>query len=424
MDDNKNKLNSELSETGADTAADKRFDVLDHIDLDDLSADSRSGDADEFLEDIFGTNTSKMGAGKDKKRNSGAYQNGKMTAEAASEPTVLPDPSAFSDTASVKASMSETGTIEIAKKSSPGKASAAGTNPGAKPGAASGGKVGAVSMAQVKKLASTVTALLEGGKLSSAIDIVLSLRGANRTALRENVSVTIPLGSRDSDLRRISAGALIQSYLDNGKIVRRDIEDKLYAIIESSEPEYDDDDEIIEQTPADILYKVTACMAFVAELTERSGNHPDEKNAMYAAGDSVLDQFMADNMAEVQKKNKKRLAVLSEAIKASGGQVAQKFAYYYEASKKSAQSPVMSFIGDALAFRVALGVISVLCLLTLGFYIFTKSPLLTFVAKDSAIMIFVIMAEVFFMIGMALLCVIIGFGGRMRALKKTGKKSK
>lgn len=405
MDDNKNKLNSELSETGTDLTADKRFDVLDQIDLDDLSADSRADDADDFLEDFFGTNAPDNGTAKGR----GTSKSGKMTAEAGSESA------AVSDSGAVKASMSETGTFEIAKKKTPAKTGAV---------ANASAKAPAVNAAQIQKISHTVTALLEGGKLSSAIDIILSLRGVNRTAVKENVSVTIPLGSRDSDLRRIAAGALIQSYLENGKIVRRDIEDKLYAIIESSEPEYDDDDEIIEQTPADILYKVTACMAFVAELTERSGNHPDEKNAMYAAGDSVLDQFMADNMAEVQKKNKKRLAVLSEAIKASGGQVAVKFEHYYEASRKSAQSPVMRFIGDALAFRVTLGVIGVLCLLTLGFYLFTKSPLLTFVAKDSAVMVFVIMAEVFFMIGMALLCVIIGFGGRMRALKKSEKKSK
>lgn len=410
MNDDKNKNNSELSGNSADSVADKRFDVLDQIELDDLRAGNRAGDADEFLEDFFNTNVSRRnGSDGGAKENGSPLRNGKMSSEAGADSAVA------SASAPVEASMSETGTFEIAKKNSP--------KSGPSHNVASP-KSGAPSAAQVQKIAHTVTALLEGGKLSSAIDIVLSLRGASRNAVRENVSVTIPLGSRDSDLRRISAGALIQSYLENGKIVRRDIEDKLYAIIESSEPEYDDDDEIIEQTPEDILYKVTACMAFVAELTERSGNHPDEKNAMYSAGDSVLDQFLSDNMAEVQRKNKKRLAVLAEAIKASGGQVAQKFTHYYEASKKSAQSPVMRFLGDALAFRVTMSVIGVLCLLTLGFYIFTSSPIMKFVAKDNAVMAFVIMAEIFFMVGMALLCVIIGFGGRMRALKKASKKLK
>ncbi len=419
MDENKNKINSGLSGTDADSDADKRFDILDQIDLDDL----RRNSADDFLEDIFNTGVPKRSnADSTSKITDNAVINEKSAAQNGESSD------ARLDSGAVEASLSETGTFEIAKKVSPKQVHAAKPKAGAKhvspakPGKAA--KAAAPDAAQVQKISRTITALLETGKLSGAIDIVLSLRGATRAAVKDNVSVTIPLGSRDCDLRRISAGALIQSYLDNGKIIRRDIEDKLYAIIESSEPEYDDDDEIIEQTPEDILYKVTACMAFVAELTERSGNHPDEKNVMYAAGDSVFDLFMADNMAEVQKKSKKRLAVLSEAIKASGGQVAKKFEHYYEASKKSAQSPVMRFLGDALAFRVTMAVICVLCLLTLGFYLFTSSPLLTFVAKDSAVMAFVIMAEVFFMIGMVLLCVIIGFGGRMRALNKTKKQSK
>lgn len=425
MDDNKNKKISDLSENGGDTA-DSRFDVLDQLNVDGMSDDGKDFDS-SFLEDLFATDAQKRSTVADNRSAAdsrhavaggtptatGTPAAAKRAAEAASDAAAaLSDSAVPSASAAVKASMSDTGTIEIAKKKSP-------KTPGAKASPAA-----APAAAQVQKISRTITSLLEGGKLSSAIDVVLSLRGAIRTAVRENVSVTIPLGSRDSDLRRIAAGALIQSYLENGKILRRDIEDKLYAIIESSEPEYDDDDEIIEQSPADILYKVTACMVFVAELTERSGNHPAEKNAMYAAGDSLLDQFLTDNIDEVQKKNKKRLAVLAEAIKASGGQVAEKFVRYYEASKKSAQSPVMSFLGDSRAFHVTVGVICVLCLLTLGFYIFTTSPLMSFVAKDSTVMLFVIMAEVFFMIGMSLLCVIIGYGGRMRALKKSKKKAK
>lgn len=420
MEENKKRMNSGAPENADGSAADKRFDVLDRVDFDDLSDKSAVND-DIFLEELFGGDVPEKSAGGNQAESAPDTATVGSAAKPAEKSPDQADGAGISDSAgiasgsdAVKASMSDTGTIEIGKKRKPG----AGKSAGAKASFQA-----APSASQVQKIAETVTALLERGKLSSAVDVVLSLRGASRTAVRENVSVTIPLGSRDSDLRRIAAGALIQSYLENGKIVRRDIEDKLYAIIESSEPEYDDDDEIIEQTPEDILYKVTACMTFVAELTERSGNHPDEKNAMYAAGDSLLDQFLSDNMGEVQKKNKKRLAVLAEAIKASGGQVADKFAHYYEATKQSGRSPVMHFLGDSIAFRVAAGVICALCLLTLGFYIFTDSPLLSFVAKDTTVMLFVIMAEVFFMIGMALLCVIIGFGGKMRAEKKARKKS-
>ena len=280
----------------------------------------------------------------------------------------------------------------------------------------------------VDRAAKTISSLVEAGKLSSALDLVLCLRGSFRQAVREKAHITIPLGSRDADLRRIAAGALIQSYLEQGKIVRRDIENKLYAIIESSEPEYDEDDEVIEQTDDDIRYKVTACMVFAAELTERSGNHPDEKSAMYASGDSALDQFLAENLGEVQRTNKKRLSTLAAAIAASGGEVADKFAYYYDDAKKNGETAASRFFGASVAFKAAAAIVGVLCLITLILYIvkFPSSGLnasfISFVAKEnSPIMLFTIAAEVFALIGMGILCVIVSLAGQNKDTKKSGK---
>lgn len=87
----------------------------------------------------------------------------------------------------------------------------------------------------VNDASAAITRFLDSGKLSSALDLVFTLKGALRLAVKDTVNVTIPMGSHDNELRQIAAGALIQSYLEQGKIVRRDIEEKLYAIIESSD---------------------------------------------------------------------------------------------------------------------------------------------------------------------------------------------
>ena len=133
--------------------------------------------------------------------------------------------------------------------------------------AQSGAQKQSFSEQDVMALCTRISSLMDKSRFEDALSIVFSLRGDARRAVRDNLSVTIPMGSRDGDLRGIAAGALVQSYLELGKIVRRDIEEKLFAIIESSEPEYDEDDEIIEQTPDDILYKVTACVIFMCVMT-------------------------------------------------------------------------------------------------------------------------------------------------------------
>lgn len=447
MNDDKIRNDSELPENTKNDA-DSRFDVLDHLHLeditrndysvgvesadaagnaaaeDDLSADADFSDSD--FDDILGELDE--------------FER-QMTGESVAAP-VIPDVSAFEEAQNEsreknapaapeeKASprkeregLSDTGTIQFthgevdrAKPAATGAKKAAGAKP------KSSGK--GFSSSDVDRAAETISSLVESGKLSSALDLVLCLRGAFRQSVREKASITIPLGSRDSDLRRIAAGALIQSYLEQGKIVRRDIENKLFAIIESSEPEINADDEVVEQTEEDVLYKVTACMTFAAELTERSGNHPDEKRAMYASGDSVLDSFLADNIDEVSRTNKKRLGVLAEAIKASGGEVADKFIGYYENAKEASGSPIARFFGDSTAFRIAAAVVGLLCFITLILYI-VKFPssginaqILGFVAKDnSPIMLFAIGAELFLTVGIALLCVVIGFGKKKKDQK-------
>ena len=277
---------------------------------------------------------------------------------------------------------------------------------------------------EARNAAQSISELLGAGRLSQALDKTLSVDEEIREAVKSNISVKIPLGSRDSDLRQIAAGALIQSYLDCGNIDRDDLEDKLFAIIESSEPEYDENDEIVEQTKDDVLYKVTACEVFAAELVEKSGSHPVQKRAMYGDDDSVLDACLFDNLTEVQKTNKKRLALLCGAVEASGGDVGEKFMLYYAEAKKANAPLIVKFFGDSPIFKIASAAIVALCLVSIGFYVFSASSIFSFVAKDSAIMLYVVMAEVFFIIGMALLCVIVGFGGKMKALKRAEKQQK
>ena len=181
--------------------------------------------------------------------------------------------------------------------------------------AQSGAQKQSFSEQDVMALCTRISSLMDKSRFEDALSIVFSLRGDARRAVRDNLSVTIPMGSRDGDLRGIAAGAPVQSYLELGKIVRRDIEEKLFAIIESSEPEYDEDDEIIEQTPDDILYKVTACVIFMCVMCEASGNHPNEKSALYDAGDSILDPSLSDHLDTVMKKQQAPSAtVLGEAI--------------------------------------------------------------------------------------------------------------
>lgn len=455
MNEDNLRKDSELSENTGTSAADRRFDVLDSADYADLTgerAEPVAKDAEDLSLDALLDELEALGKGTSSENAAEAsgvtetYDG--FSAANVAEPqstdaqNAPSEAAANAETANVKASLDkdyyasgdgddadpleDTGTIEFtrgtvdAPKKAPKKAE---KKPAKKPASVTEKK--GYTKEQVDRAALTISTLVEQGKLSSALDLVLCLRGAFRQAVREKASVTIPLGSRDADLRRIAAGALIQSYLEQGKIVRRDIEDKLYAIIESSEPEYDDDDEIIEQTPEDVLYKVTACMVFAAELTERSGKHPDEKNAMYASGDSVLDSFLADNLGEAVRTNGKRVDLLADALEASGGEVTQKFFEYYGETKSSGRSAIARFFGDSVAFKVAAGIVGLLCLITLILYV-TKFPssglnaqIFGFVAKENGpIMIFVIMAQVFALIGMSILCVIVGFAGKTKDRKR------
>lgn len=264
--------------------------------------------------------------------------------------------------------------------------------------------------ADVDEAAQTINRLMDAGKLERALDFVFTIKGPFRAAVRDAVTVTIPMGSHDSELRQIAAGALIQSYLEQGKIVRRDIEDKLFAIIESSEPEYDEDDEIIEQSPEEILYKVTSCIVLACTLCEASGNHQNEKSAMFASGDSVLDTFLTENLESVMRKYKKRTVIFAEAMKMQGGFVGAKFSAYVEESAKNLESPILKFLGEKTSFRVTAGVLLGLCLVAILVYLLNRSSLLSFVATDNIVMLFIIGAEVFFIVGMGLLSVLIGFG--------------
>ena len=453
MNDDKIKKTSDPSEKKADTA-DSRFDVLDNLDFDDVGSkdysvtvsEESSGDKVENTLDDLLSELDEMERRTEEWQNntdipyfapaSGFAPAGSPSGDSPAEPKkeAKYDTEAILDTVdqAPEVSADDTQTIEFTHGSVPSKREEA-QDDGAnrqrapKPAAKQGAPKKNYSLDDVDRAAQSISSLVETGKLSSALDLVLCLRGSFRQEVKEKASITIPLGSRDSDLRRIAAGALIQSYLDQGKIVRRDIENKLYAIIESSEPEYDQNDEIIEQSEDDLLYKVTACMVFAAELTERCGNHPDEKSAMYAAGDSVLDSFLADNMKEVQRSNKKRLAMLASAINASGGEVAAKFNEYYEDSKRTSGSSVSRFLGKDTSFWIATAVVGFVCLISVILYIFLfpSSGINTIIGKAAAdkspILWFAIFMELFFLIGMSLLCVIIvartNAGG-----KKNGKQ--
>lgn len=261
----------------------------------------------------------------------------------------------------------------------------------------------------VNEASSAITRMLEAGRLGAALDITFSLRGALRAAVRDTVTVTIPLGSHASELRQIAAGAMIQSYLEQGRIVGEDIEDKLYAIIESSEPEYDRDGEIIEQTPDEILYKVTACTVFCAQLTEASGRHPAEKAAMFASDDSVLDTFLTANIDRVMKKERRHLLALDDAVRMNGGAVSAKLDAYVEKSKKDTENFIMKFLGDSFTFRVTACVIAALCLVSVIVYLCSRSGLLSLFATDSKVMLFLIAVEVFFTAGMVLLAIFLGY---------------
>ena len=261
---------------------------------------------------------------------------------------------------------------------------------------------------EVNEAAAAISTLMESGKLASAIDIAFTLKGALRESVRDTVTVTIPLGSHPNELRQIAAGAMIQSYLEQGKVVRRDLEEKLYAIIESSEPEYDEDDEIIEQSPEEIQYKVTACIVFCAHLAEASGDHPTEKSALYGAGDSVLDTFLSENIDLAMKKSRRHITALADAIRPGGGTVSAKLDAYMAESAKNIENPIMKFLGDTLAFRVTACVIAALCLVALIVYLCTRSGLLSLFATDNTVMLFVIAAEVFFTAGMVLLAILLG----------------
>ena len=483
MNDDKLKKDSDLSENKEGSAADRRFDVLDSVDFNAGDAENadKKGDVESTLDELLSelddltARTNLIDDTPDFSEFAGSAnfepaQNAQDAAAdlAASEvaqaaaASIQPKPSApkqdapkqdapKQDAPKRRDPLADMETIEFdhgavakrgeagskaqknaAQNDAPAKNKTAGSTAaanGAKSAAPAGGaaKKGE-SQSDVDRAAKTISSLIEGGKLSSALDLVLCLRGAFRQSVREKAHVTIPLGSRDSDLRRIAAGALIQSYLEQGKIVRRDIENKLYAIIESSEPEYDEDDEIVEQTPQDVLYKVAACMVFAAELTEKSGNHPDEKSAMYASGDSVLDQFLADNLGEVYRTNKKRLATLASAVAASGGEVAAKFAKYYDDVRGTGETPAARFLGNSTAFKAAAAIVALFCFITLLIYI-VKFPssginasLINFIAKENGpIMLFAIAAEVFAIIGIGILCVIL-YSGKSDKNAGGGKK--
>ena len=271
--------------------------------------------------------------------------------------------------------------------------------------AQSGAQKQSFSEQDVMALCTRISSLMDKSRFEDALSIVFSLRGDARRAVRDNLSVTIPMGSRDGDLRGIAAGALVQSYLELGKIVRRDIE------------EYDEDDEIIEQTPDDILYKVTACVIFMCVMCEASGNHPNEKSALYDAGDSILDLFLSDHLDTVMKKNKRRITVLGEAVRLQGGAVGEKLGGYIAMSRRNTENPIMKYLGEKTSFRVTAGILAVLCLISVIVYLRGRSSLLSFIATDNVIMMFIIGAEVFFTVGLVLLAVLIASSGNLEKKK-------
>lgn len=259
----------------------------------------------------------------------------------------------------------------------------------------------------VRKSAAAIEELMSSGRFERAVGISFMIKGEFRRAVRDAVTVSIPLGSRDEDLYQIAAGALIQSYLDNGKLIRRDIEEKLFAIIESSEPEYDEDDEIIRQTYEDTLYKVTACMIFMSQICEGAKNHPAEKEALYGAEDSILDTFLLENLDTVTKYDRFRVLSLRDKVAAFSGEVCDKVLRYIDESSKNTQNFFLRFIGECISFRVTFGIICALFLVTAVLYLMNPSALLSFVATDNVIMLFIIGAEIFFTVALVLLAVLI-----------------
>ena len=78
----------------------------------------------------------------------------------------------------------------------------------------------------------------------------------------------------------------------------------------------------------------------------------------------------------------------------------------------------MKYLGEKTSFRVTAGILAVLCLISVIVYLRGRSSLLSFIATDNVIMMFIIGAEIFFTVGLVLLAVLIASSGNLEKKKK------
>ena len=118
------------------------------------------------------------------------------------------------------------------------------------------------------------------------------------------------------------------------------------------------------------------------------------------------------------KKNKRRITVLGEAVRLQGGAVGEKLGGYIAMSRRNTENPIMKYLGEKTSFRVTAGILAALCLISVIVYLRGRSSLLSFIATDNVIMMFIIGAEIFFTVGLVLLAVLIASSGNLEKKKK------
>lgn len=87
-------------------------------------------------------------------------------------------------------------------------------------------------------------------------------------------------------------------------------------------------------------------------------------------------------------------------------------------SRRNTENPIMKYLGEKTSFRVTAGILAALCLISVIVYLRGRSSLLSFIATDNVIMMFIIGAEIFFTVGLVLLAVLIASSGNLEKKKK------
>lgn len=251
-----------------------------------------------------------------------------------------------------------------------------------------------MTAAEIETLASAAEDAVADGRFGAALDSVFFTAGPARKALADKLNIRIPIGSADTDLPVIAVAALIEAYLQNEEINGADIVEKLRLIIESSE-----DENGARPSSEQVDLRIFECVLILCVQAEQSGKHADIKNRLYAAEDSFLRAFLAENIDGILLRHRHEARAFSASVHLQSKNVSEILESYMLASKNYAPF-LRRFFNPSRPVLITSIVFGVLCLASVIAYFLTYGSIMSFVATDTFLIGLIIVLEVLFCVGM------------------------